>query len=88
MKKNICVMFSVVCLMVGALTGCGNMQVIDTTVSFDKAIIQFPDGEILEGKVDSWRDYDGSDQIQVKIDGTTYLVHSSDIVLIKEKTNG
>lgn len=28
--------------------------------------------------------YDDGDQIQVKIDGTTYLVHSVNIVLIKE----
>lgn len=88
MKKYICTLFVALVLMVGTLTGCGNMQVIDTTVTFDKAIIYFPDGEILEGKVDSWRDYDGSDQLQVKIDGVTYLVHSSDVVLIKEKTNG
>lgn len=86
MKKYINILFVTMVLMVGMLTGCGNMQVIDTTVSFDKAIIELPDGEILEGKVESWRDYDGSDQLQVKIDGVTYLVHSSDCVLIKEKS--
>lgn len=38
----------------------------------------------VAGKIESWKDYDDGDQIQVKIDGTTYLVHSVNIVLIKE----
>ena len=74
--------------MILSMVGCGNMQIIDTTTRFDKAIISMPNGDILEGKVDSWRDYDGSDQIQVTIAGNTYLVHSSNIVLIKEKGDG
>lgn len=64
------------------LTGC-NRQLVDINYKFDEAIISLPNGDIIEGKVQSWRDYEDGDQIQVKIDGTTYLVHSSDIVLIK-----
>ena len=70
-------------LLVATLSSC-NKQMFDTTYSFDKAIISLPNGEIVEGTVDSWTDYEDGDQIQVKINGTTYLVHSSDIVLIKE----
>lgn len=62
------------------LTGC-NRQIIDTTYSFDHAILKLPDGRVIDGNVQSWRDYEG-DSIQVKIDGTTYLVHLSDAVLI------
>ena len=40
--------------------------------------------EIVEGKVASWTDFEDGDQIQVKIDGKTYLVHSANIVLISE----
>lgn len=69
-------------LLVATLSGC-NKQMLDTTYKFDKAIISLPNGEVVEGKVDSWKDYEG-DQIQVKIDGVTYLVHSSDVVLIAE----
>lgn len=38
--------------------------------------------------VESWRDYEG-DQLQVVIDGVTYLVHSSNVVLRhdREKDN-
>ncbi len=63
------------------ITGC-NYDVIDTTYRYERAVIELPDGEIIDGKVQSWRDYEDGDQIQVKIDGVTYLVHSSDVVLI------
>jgi hypothetical protein len=42
-----------------------------------------PDGEIIEGQVESWRDFTDGDQIQVKVNDDVYLVHSSDIVLRK-----
>ena len=71
-------------LVAATLLSCGNKQFFDTTYSFDKAIISLPNGEIIEGKIDSWTDYADGDQIQVKIDGVVYLVHSSDIALIKE----
>lgn len=65
------------------LSGC-NRQIIDTTYSYNKAIIQLPDGEVVSGAVESWKDYGDGDQLQVKIDGKTYLVHSSNVVLVKE----
>jgi choloylglycine hydrolase len=40
--------------------------------------------EIVEGKVESWTDYTDSDQIQVKVNGKIYLVHSNNVVLIKD----
>lgn len=57
-----------------------NKQVIDLTYEYSQAQIKMPDGTVIEGKVDSWNDYEG-DQLQVKINGTTYLVHSSNVVL-------
>ena len=65
-------------LLVLTLSSC-NKQIFDTTYSFDKAIISLPDGTIIEGKIDSWTDYEDGDQIQVKINGVTYLVHSAEI---------
>lgn len=61
------------------LAGC-NKQVIDLTYEYSQAQIKMPDGTVIEGKVDSWNDYEG-DQLQVKINGTTYLVHSSNVIL-------
>lgn len=65
------------------LTAC-NYQMLDTTYRFDRAIISLPDGSVVEGKVESWIDYEDGDQLQVKVDGVTYLLHSSDVVLIAE----
>lgn len=57
----------------------------DTVYTFNRAIIELPNGEIIEGKVDRWSDYEDGDQIQVTINGTIYLVHSSKCVLINDK---
>ena len=78
MKKLI-----VIILITVALTGC-NKQVIDLNYRFDRAIIQLPNGEVVEGKLNSWRDYEG-EQLQVNIDGTMYLVSSYNCVLIREE---
>jgi ribosomal protein S1 len=73
---------TIVGIMGASVTGC-NKQIIDTTYAFDKAIVKLQNDEVIEGEVDSWKDYDG-DQIQVKINGVTYLVHSSNVTLIHE----
>ena len=82
MKKKVMVAIMLVATVVG-LTAC-NQQIFDTTYTYDRAIISLPNGEIVEGKVTSWTDFEDGDQIQVKIDGKTYLVHSVNIVLISE----
>lgn len=82
MKKYISVLLMI--MMLFALVGCGNQQLFDTTYTFDYAIIGLPNGEVVEGEVESWNDYDG-EQLQIVIDGATYLTHSENIVLIEEK---
>lgn len=72
----LCLMMLMSCL---GLCGC-NQQIIDTTFYYSWAQLKMPDGTIIEGHVDSWTDYEG-DQLQVKIDGVTYLVHASNAVL-------
>jgi hypothetical protein len=81
--KKILTTLLVLALSAATLTGC-NKQIIDLTYGYDKAIIYLPNGEVVEGKVEAWTDYEDGDQIQVKIDGVIYLVHSTDVVLIKE----
>ena len=86
MKKLILMSVCVFLLMVicACFYSC-NYQMVDTTYNFDRAIISLPNGEVVDGHIESWRDYEDGDQMQVKINGKTYLVHSSDVVLIKEK---
>lgn len=81
--KNKLVLLGMMVLMgtAGVLAGC-NKQIMDLTYSYERAILQLPDGTIVEGKVQSWTDYADGDQIQVKIDGKQYLIHSEDVVLI------
>ena len=86
MKTKRIFIFAVIVIVVIAfslfiLASC-NKQLIDTKYHFNYAIIGLPNGNIVEGKVDSWTDFEDGDQIQVKIKGITYLVHSSDIALI------
>lgn len=63
------------------LTSC-NYQAMYLTYSYDYAIIKLQNGKIIEGKVQQWRDYDDSEQLQVKIDGVTYLTNSFNCTLI------
>ena len=65
-----------------ALTGC-NKQMVDTVYQYKTVIMELPNGEVIEGSVQKWNDYEG-DQIQVQVDGKYYLIHSSDCVLISE----
>ena len=82
MKKVIALLLAVIVLLSAmVLSGC-NKQMLDLTYSYEYAIIALPNGEVVEGKVSSWTDYEDGDQLQVKIDGKTYLVHSSNVVLI------
>jgi uncharacterized lipoprotein NlpE involved in copper resistance len=82
MKKKLLVAMMVVVASV-SLIGC-NKQIFDTTYSYERAILSLPNGEVVDGKVQSWTDYADGDQIQVKIDGKQYLIHSEDVVLISE----
>ena len=84
MKKIIALLLAVIFLLsAGLLSGC-NKQMVDLTYSYEYAIIGLPNGEVVEGRVSSWTDYEDGDQLQVKIDGKTYLVHSSNVVLISD----
>lgn len=83
MKKVLSVLsiIAVVIIFVCFLSGC-NQQIFDTTYKFDRAIISMPDGSVISGKVESWKDYSDSDAIQVKIDGKTYYTFLDNVVLI------
>jgi len=63
-----------------AFTGC-NKQLIDTSYKFNYAYVNIGN-KVIEGKVESWTDFENGDQIQVKIDGITYLSSANNIVLV------
>ena len=85
MKKILAIMM--VIMMTFSMTACGNYEMFDMTYEYDYAIIQLPNGEIVEGDLDKWTDYEG-EQLQVTIDGNTYLVSSINATLIKYAEKG
>lgn len=67
------------------LTACGNKQFIDTTYTYNKAMIKMPNNTIIFGDIASWDDYSDCDQVQVKMkDGKSYYTSSENVVLIAE----
>lgn len=87
MKTKIVAIAAGVLIFASCLTGCSNTfnrQIVDFAQGFDYAYISMPDGTVIQGKVDSWRDFEDGDQLQVKIDGKTYLTNSTNVVLIKK----
>lgn len=89
-KKGITILIVIVILVI--LAGAAllihsefyNKTIIDLTYAYDTAIIKLPNGEVVQGKVESWTDYKDGDQLQIKVNGKVYLVHSANVVLIKE----
>ena len=78
---KVCIIAAAVAL----LCSC-NRQVFDFELKFDKAYIKMMDGSVKTVEVRKWRDYDNSDQIQIiGTDGTIYLTHAVNVVLVKEK---
>ena len=65
-------------------TSGGYKQLFDTTYNFDRVQIKMPDGEVIKGAVDSWRDFEDGDQLQVVVNGVTYLTHATNVVLMKD----
>lgn len=84
MKKAVLIVLLAILLVTCA--GCDgysyNKQTFDTTYSFEYAYISLPGGQVIEGAVESWTDFEDGDQLQVTIDGKTYLTHATNVVLV------
>lgn len=84
MKKIIAVILLVI-LCAFVTCSCNRSIGPDLTWNFTWAIVQLGNGEIIEGKVTSWRDFDQSDCVQLTINNVTYLTHYSNVILTTEK---
>lgn len=85
MKKRLIAVMMVAMIIGGMLTGCGNQQVFDTNYTYNTAIIQLANGEVVEVKIAKWCDYDGEQMQVVAEDGTVYLTSSFRCDLINSK---
>lgn len=87
MKKILLVMMVIAGIigMTYFVTSC-NYQVVDLTYNYNYAYIQLQNGEVIEGRVETWRDYEDGEQIQVQINGITYLTNSFNCTLVYNPT--
>ena len=77
-------------LALGLLSSCmiGNRGIgLDTKQTFRYANI-YLNGEWQDVKVNSWRDFENSDSIQITINGNTYYTHLCNVVLMENPRNG
>ena len=90
MNKKVLIGIAVIVVLLVAVgviywqTHIGNRQLMDVNFHFDRAVLKLPNGEVIEGKLNSWLDFDGSDVIQVKINGRTYLTSYVNVCLIDD----
>ena len=68
------------------ITSC-NKQVFDLTYKYNYAYIYLQNGEVIEGRVEKWNDYEG-EQLQVQINGITYLTSSFNCTLVYDPKLG
>lgn len=86
MKTKIYVVVSIIIAIIMAicLTGC-NKQFIDLNYAYNYAIIALPNGEVKEGHIKSWTDYEDGEQLQVTFkNGDVHLTSSYRCELIKK----
>lgn len=87
MKKIICIVLILTVALV--LTACkiGNRQIgVDISPqTFTHAILELGNGELIEGTVTSWRDFNDSDTVQFTMNDITYLTHYSKVILCTKK---
>ena len=83
MKRIIAIALIITALLV--LASCGNKAVFDTEYTFDYALASFPDGRVEKIEIKTWTDFEDGDQIQIVAeDGSVYVFHSANCVLVKE----
>lgn len=85
MKKSIIVTTCGAALLSLLLTGCGNHDVIGAHYDFEYAMIRLPDGQVYEGKIDSWARSNDSDRVRLTIEGIDYVTQYSNVCLFSKK---
>ena len=85
MNKRLIAIFIVIVIIISVVpvTAYGfNKSLFDFNYTFNYAYIDLPGGKVIEGKVQSWTDFEDGDQIQIKIGGVTYLTDTTRAVLV------
>jgi len=85
MKKYLIIATLVGCVIFAVNVFAFNFQLFDTNWVFNKAQIRMMDGSCISGTIETWRDYEDSDVVQVKIDGVVYVTSYENVVLIYDE---
>lgn len=80
MKSKKLLAIALLCLSIVWLAACGNMDVFETTSSFNYAKVKMVDGQIVEGKVKKWSKWDGNIRVTFE-NGDQYYTHLSNVTL-------
>lgn len=64
-----------------ALGGCGNQSLLGSNETYSYAQIKTPDGEVIQGEVESWSSANGTTVQVVMDDGNVYYVNSMNVTL-------
>ena len=83
--KKVFAAFLVLALL--AVSGCSyaGYDFVDTNYHFNRAIIRMPDGAAREIQIKKWADSEDGEQLTLtSADGTRYLVHSANCILIED----
>lgn len=79
--KNLLVVLAVLFCLTGCMENYDYKSDFIDTHGYNYAIIKMPDDTIIEGAIDSWRDFEG-EQLEVKMNGVIYLTNSFNCVLL------
>lgn len=66
-----------------ALGGCGNQSLLGSNETYSYAQLKTPNGEVIQGKVESWSSANGTTVQLVMKDGKVYYVNSMNVILSK-----
>ena len=85
MKKILLALLAI--LLAFALSGCQENKDYSSVLLWDSkgynyAIIKLQNGELIEGPIEKWRDFEDGEQLEVTIDGVLYLTNSINCTLI------
>lgn len=85
MKRVAAILLIIFMLMV--MTGCMSTNrngAADLVWNFNYAYVGMNGMRVAEGPIQTWRDFDDSDVVQVQIDGVYYLTHYTNVILVKK----
>ena len=86
MKKKAIMIVALALFLITLFAGCNyrGYDFVDNDYHFDRAIICMPNGEVIEVEVAKWADAEGEQLTITTTDGTRYLVHANNCILIED----